>query len=167
MTFLSDPVKTVAGARRPGDVHGHGHPSQVGQRSVVMQDSWEARICRHVTESGSVIVPPRIARWLESKAGVTAEWRIGLRGTDTEAYEVLLALHLAALRSDCGTNSVDSQRHQPQSETWLSTTEAAAELHVSDRCVRNWCNSGRLPATMSGGRWLINRAALSAHKLIA
>lgn len=130
-------------------------------------DSWEARICRHVTANGSVIVPPRIARWLESKAGLTAEWRIGLRGTDTEAYEVMLALHLAALRSDCGTNAVVRQCEHPKLKTWLSTREAAAELHVSDRCIRNWCNSGRLPATMSGGRWLIDRNTLRVQSLTA
>ena len=56
------------------------------------------QVSRHLTPNGSVIVPPRIARWLETKAKVTADWRISLRGTDFEAYEVMLALHLSTLR---------------------------------------------------------------------
>lgn len=132
---------------------------------MVTGESWDSRISRHIAANGSVLVPPRIARWLESKAGVTAEWRISLRGTDFEAYEVLLAMHMAALRSGCGTDSPVGQREQSPLEAWMSTKEAAAEMQVSDRCVRKWIHTGRLPATMSGARWLINRNDLGVHNL--
>ena len=133
-------------------------------------ESRESRISTHVTANGSVIVPPRIARWLETKAKVTADWRDRLRDTDLEAHEVMVALHWAALRhsrSGIGTKPIVGQRQRASSEVWLSTSEVARELKVTDRCVRKWIGTGRLPATMSGCRWLINRNDLDVHKLTA
>jgi excisionase family DNA binding protein len=127
-------------------------------------DSCPPRMSSHVTANGSVIVPPRIAHWLETKAGVTADWRDRLSETDQEAHEVMLALHMAALhhRSGIGTNSVVGQGERAESKMWLSTTEAAREMKVTDRCIRKWISIGRLPATLSGARWLINRNDLAA-----
>lgn len=126
--------------------------------------SAESPISRHVTADGAVIVPPRIAHWLETNAGVTADWRDRLRDTDLEAHQVMAALHWAATqhRSGIGTNSPVGQRKQPESQVWLSTCEAAREMKVSDRCIRKWISTDRLPATMSGCRWLINRNDLTA-----
>lgn len=113
----------------------------------------------HVTANGAVIVPPRIAHWLETKAGITADWRERLRDTDLEAHQVMAALHWAATqhRSDIGTKRAAGQSERAESVVWLSTSEAACELRVTDRCIRNWCRTKRLLATMSGARWLINR----------
>jgi excisionase family DNA binding protein len=135
----------------------------------VANGSWESRISKHFTANGSAIVPPRIARWLEAKAGITTAWRNSLMTTDPEAYGVLLALRMAALRhsSGIGTNHAETQPEQPPLAAWISTTEAAREMNVSDRCVRKWINGGRLPATRAGARWLINRNDLHAHKLAA
>jgi excisionase family DNA binding protein len=118
----------------------------------------------HVTENGCVIVPPRIAHWLETKAGVTADWRDRLRDTDLEAHQVMAALHWAATQhlSDIGTKHAAGQSERAESVVWLSTTEAAREMNVTDRCIRNWCRNKRLPATISGARWLINRNDLRA-----
>jgi excisionase family DNA binding protein len=123
---------------------------------------------RYVTGNGSVIVPPRIAHWLETKTGVTADWRISLQGTDPEAYEVMLALHMAALRhrAGIGTNSTVGQSERAESKL-MSTTEAAREMKVTDRCIRKWITAGRLPATMSGCRWLVNRDDLHTLGLTA
>lgn len=119
-------------------------------------DDWTGRISRHIREDGSVVVPSRIAAWLESKAGLTADRRINLMVTDPAAYEVLAALRLAALqfRSGTGTETVMAQQNPQQSELW-TTTEVAARLNVTDRCVRKWIAQGRLPAARCGGRWLI------------
>jgi|SRR6185369_1429019 excisionase family DNA binding protein len=135
----------------------------------MLPEPWEPRISSHVTANGSVIVPPRIAHWLETKAGVTAEWRDRLRDTDLEAHQVMAALHWAATehRSDTGTNSVVGHRKRPESEGWLSTTEAAHEMKVTDRCIRKWIHTGRLPAIMSGARWLIKRNDLHVFRLTA
>ena len=124
---------------------------------------------KHVTADGSAIIPPRIAHWLETKAGATADWRDRLRDTDLEAHQVMAALHWAATqhRSDTGTKPVVGHREREKSEAWLSTAEAAHEMKVTDRCVRKWIHTGRLPATMSGARWLINRSDLHIPRLTA
>jgi len=121
----------------------------------------EMRIAQRITSDGSVIVSPRIARWLEQQADMTADRRIRLRDTDPEAYVVLAALHLAACRSDCGTNHAAAQGVSADSNMWVSTSEAAEALGVTDRCVRKRCKTGQLPAVRTGGRWLINRTTLA------
>lgn len=123
--------------------------------------SLEARIAQRITSDGSVIIPPRIARWLEQNSGMTADRRIRLRATDPDAYVALAALHLAALRSDCGTNDGEAQHVSAELNMWMSTSEAAHALNVTDRCIRKWCRAGRLHAVLSGSRWLIDRNALA------
>ena len=120
---------------------------------------WEARICKRMAADGSVIVPPRMAAWLDQKADVTGDRRIALRDTDPVAYEVLAALRLASLayRSGSGTKLAVVQPGRQESETWLTTVEAASMLGVTDRAVRKRIAAGRLPAVKPGGRWLINR----------
>ena len=49
-------------------------------RTAAAQRDQAARIQQRITADGSVIVPPRIAAWLERHAGVTGDRRIGLRG---------------------------------------------------------------------------------------
>jgi excisionase family DNA binding protein len=126
---------------------------------------WAARIARHITEDGSVLIPPRIANWLERQAGVTADRRIMLRDTDPQAYEVLAAVHIAALnhRSGNGTKPVGVPSNPKESEVWLTTSEAADHAGVTDRAVGNWCNAGTLPARKHGGRWLINRNDITIY----
>ena len=133
-------------------------------RTVAAQHDQVARIQRRITADGSVIVPPRMAAWLERNAGVTGDRRIRLRGEDPVAYEVLAALHLAALRhrSGCGTKVAAHQPHMTGSKMWLTTSEAAHEADVTDRCIRKWIAQSELPATRHGGRWLIHRTALQA-----
>lgn len=129
--------------------------------------SLEVRIAQRITGDGSVIIPPRIARWLEEQAGMTADRRIRLRITDPEAYVVLAALHLSALHSDCGTSQVATQQDTKQSDMWLSTKQAANALGVTDRCIRNWCTTGQLHAELIGARWLVNPHSIVALKHIA
>ena len=68
-------------------------PGLAAVRTAAAQRDHVARIQRRITADGSVIVPPRIAAWLERHAGVTGDRRIRLRGNDPDAYEVLAALH--------------------------------------------------------------------------
>jgi excisionase family DNA binding protein len=131
----------------------------VNQPDGTPVSSWEQRVARRVTDEGEVCVPARIARWLEQRAGVTPEYRSSLRDSDVEAYETLLAIYHVG-RSLMGTKVAAGRPARTESESWLSTKEAASELRVSPRCVRNWIEQGKLPATMSGRRWLIRRVDL-------
>lgn len=116
----------------------------------------ETRIAQHITGDGSVIIPPRIARWLEQNSGMTADRRIRLRDTDPEAYVALAALHLSALGSDSGTKDAAPQSVSASLNMWMSTKQAAKALGVTDRCIRKWCTTGRLHAELVGAHWLVN-----------
>ncbi|MDQ1201086.1 helix-turn-helix domain-containing protein [Rhodococcus sp. SORGH_AS_0303] len=120
------------------------------------EPSMEVRIAQCLTSDGSVIVPPRIARWLDGQSGMTADRRIRLRTTDREAYVVLTALYLAAIGSANGTKDDASQRYRQDYNQWVSTKEAAAMLDVTDRCIRKWCATGRIHAEQVGARWLVD-----------
>lgn len=126
--------------------------------------SLEVRIAQRIASDGSAIIPPRIARWLEDNCKLTADRRIRLRDTDPDAYIALAALHLAALRSDNGTNHVGAQPVKQELNTWMSTREAAKALNVTDRCIRKWCTTGRLHAQLVGARWLINPNSITLAK---
>jgi excisionase family DNA binding protein len=130
---------------------------------------WAQRIGRHVLPDGSVVVPPRIAAWLKKQAGLNSGPRISVRDSDPLAYEVLAALHIAALdhRSGNGTKIV-GQQHLPQElDVWLTTDAAAAQLRVTPRTVLKWIAAEKLPATRHGGRWLINRQHLNIIQALA
>jgi excisionase family DNA binding protein len=124
---------------------------------------WANRIGRHIVPNG-VVVPPRIAAFLEKEADVTGNRRMAMRDSDPLAYEVLAALHLAALhhRSGSGTKLVEPHRRTQELDAWVTTSAAAEQLGVSDRAVRKWIAAQKLPAMRHGGRWLINRIHLRA-----
>jgi excisionase family DNA binding protein len=123
---------------------------------------------RYITPDGWAIVPPQIAHWLEKRAEVNAGTRARLRETNWDAYLVLTSLHAVALqyrRSDPGTNTAVGDHERSDSEVWMSTSEAAAELGVTDRCIRKWIHNKRLQAIKPGCRWLINRNDVDIFKL--
>jgi hypothetical protein len=126
--------------------------------------SLEVRIAQRLTADGSVIIPPRIARWLEQNAGMTADRRIRLRDNDPEAYVVLAALHLSAIGSGNGTKDAEPQANSAQLQHWMSSQQAANALHVTDRCIRNWCTAGRLHAQWIGSRWLIDPTSIALER---
>jgi excisionase family DNA binding protein len=127
------------------------------------------QISRHLTAEGCVIVPPRIADWIEKQIGLVSERRIALADTDPLAYAVLSALRLVALqqRTGNGTKSAAVQSSPEELTVWLTTQEAAADAEVTDSCIRKRIRSGRLPAIKRGGRYLINRNDLQAQAFAA
>lgn len=130
--------------------------------------TWEQRISRRINADGSVNVPAYIAKWPKSSARITPDYRVRLRDNNSELYEVLMAIHSAPDdRSADGTKSDKVNGNQPALSAWMTTAEVADELHITDRCARNWCESGKLPATKTGGRWLIRRTDLHICRLIA
>lgn len=134
-----------------------------------MVGDWAARIGRHILPDGSVAVPPRIAAWLKKQAALTSAPRVSVRDSDPLAYEVLAALHIAALspRSGCGPEFAAQQHLTEELSVWMSTSTAAALLGVTDRAIRKRIATGKLPATRHGSRWLINRNHLQALALSA
>lgn len=108
-------------------------------------------------------MPPRIAAWLETKSGITVEFRDRLRDTDLEAHRVLCAIHAAAMSVSGPSNGRERARNGPSS-TWLSTTEVAKHAGVRDRTVRRWIDSGCLPARLQASRWLIS--SIDLHEFL-
>jgi excisionase family DNA binding protein len=130
---------------------------------------WAQRIGCHITPNGSVVVPPRIADWIERQIGLVSERRTAMAGTDPLAYTVLSALRVVALshRSGNGTKVAGGQSASEESEQWLTTSEAANAAGVTDRAIRKWIAQDRLPAKRHGGRWLINQKDLHVKAFAA
>jgi excisionase family DNA binding protein len=141
---------------------------------------WAALIARYRRPDGSVIVPPRVAKSLDDRAGMAYEARIRLRASDPEGYAVFAALRLAALDWDGGvparTPPVSDNGHRiafacngvEHSETWTTTAEVARHVGVTERTVRRWAEKKWLPADRPGGRqWLIHVNDLSVAQALA
>ncbi|MGW3854732.1 helix-turn-helix domain-containing protein [Micromonospora arida] len=119
----------------------------------------------HGLDGPTVVVPGRVAAWLERHANLR-QIRTGHRGADPEVDSVLVALAVAAaawrqqtgVSSDHGTD----QRKQPEheSESRLTTTQAANLLNITDRGVRAAIARHRLNAQRVGDQWLIDREDL-------
>ncbi|MDP9466822.1 MAG: helix-turn-helix domain-containing protein [Actinomycetota bacterium] len=114
-----------------------------------------------------VVVTARVAAWLDAR-GLSA-LRVNARGVDAEVDAVLAALHYAALSWRTSLTSA-----QPEVEpevagpdvgdapglAWVSSTQAADLLGITDRAVRLAMESGRLPAEKVDGRWRVAREDL-------
>ncbi|WP_030543102.1 helix-turn-helix domain-containing protein [Streptomyces albus] len=110
-----------------------------------------------------VLVPARIAAQLDKLLSLR-QLRTSVRGQDAELDSVLVALATAAAAwrtSATGSPLAPVPEAAPPCP-WLSTTEAAAVLGITDRAVRLACETGRLDAEHVGGRWRVSREA-AAH----
>ncbi|WP_165803272.1 helix-turn-helix domain-containing protein [Mycobacteroides abscessus] len=83
---------------------------------------------------------------------------------DPHRHAFLLALHQSAMSAG-GTKSTDPQNDNE--ELWMTTTEAAVELGKTDRCVRRWCEQGRLKACKHGRVWLVRRVDVETLRAAA
>lgn len=156
--------QAASAAQRPGSAQGQ---RRSGAEAVTADTtSWDARIRQYVMADGSVRVPPRIAQILDERVAMLSEQRKLLRASDAEAYAVLCALHLSSLGHEQNVFStpqmsgsghdLDSGTTQRTESEQLTTPQAAARLGRTDRTVRRWCETKRLPARWHGGRWHIN-----------
>lgn len=151
-----------------------GTPTEVGSAAV----AWSQRFASHINPDGSVVVPPRIAQMLDQRLSLLSEQRKMLRSSDPEAYEILGALRLsglgyeqnvftAARMSGTGRDFDTSAMHRTELEhEQLTTPQAAERLGVTDRTVRRWCQTERLPARWHGGRWHINEHDLRVAQAV-
>jgi excisionase family DNA binding protein len=146
---------------------------------AVTEIDWAALIARYRRPDGSVIVPARLAKALDARAGMAYEARIRLRASDPEGYAVFAALRLAALDwdggapakrpqvSDSGHGIAFAHNGIEDSEAWITTAEAARLVGVSDRTVRRWAEKKRLPADRPGRQWLIHVNDVSVAQALA
>lgn len=113
----------------------------------------------HGVGSPVVVLPGRVCAWLERYAKLN-EVRIQNRGVDAEVDAVLVAVRVAALAwRDAATGSPVAAKPEVAADLnqWLSTTQAADILYITDRAVRLAISEKRLPATQVNGRWRITR----------
>jgi excisionase family DNA binding protein len=109
-----------------------------------------------------VMVPPRIAAFIESRTNVKA-LRVKLRGVDPEATAVLEDLRAAALSwRGCPqtTTGVDSARKPPARSSRLTTGQAADLAKVSRQAIGKAIRTGHLTAIKIDGRYQIERRDL-------
>ncbi|AFC47921.1 hypothetical protein OCO_15580 [Mycobacterium intracellulare MOTT-02] len=132
---------------------------------------WPQRFASHLNPDGSVVVPQKVAKWLHEWAPVPYEQRLLLRERDPELYAVINALRLSAMSdpeswpatSDLGSKMVKQVAPQQESEKeWLTTRRASEIAGVTDRAIRDWIATKRLPARRHGHTWRINRTDLQA-----
>ncbi|MUL39709.1 helix-turn-helix domain-containing protein [Streptomonospora sp. PA3] len=112
----------------------------------------------HGVEAPVAIVPGRVAARLDALMNLR-RLRLDVRGHDPELDAVLVALGTAAAAwRATATGSTDPPEPEAApSCAWLSTSQAAEALGISDRAVRLAIAQGRLDARSVAGRWRINR----------
>ncbi|MFJ1510909.1 helix-turn-helix domain-containing protein [Cellulosimicrobium funkei] len=114
----------------------------------------------------AVVVPARVAAWLEARAGLSG-LRVKARGIDPEVDAVLVAIRVVGLAwRDSATGShVEPEPEVPRgSSQWLSTGQAADLLGITDRAVRLAISENRLPAQQVAGRYRITRADVEHYR---
>ena len=105
-----------------------------------------------------VVVPARVAAWLERHARLRA-LRGEARGCDAEVANVLAALSLAAATwrtSALGSDAAPAAEVQAPSPV-MGTSQVANAVGIGERAVRLAIERGDLAATQGEGRWVINR----------
>jgi len=110
---------------------------------------------------GVVIVPARVAALLNR--AVLDDWRPGVREVDPELDAVLTALSVAgrAWRNASTGTATPAKPELATKSEWLSTTQAATKLRITDRGARKAITDGRLDAVKVAGRWRVSREALA------
>ncbi|MDP9442939.1 MAG: helix-turn-helix domain-containing protein [Actinomycetota bacterium] len=112
-----------------------------------------------------VVVPARVAAWLTRYAGLE-RLRAEVRGADAEVDSVLVALALAAFawRSSATGSGLASAPEVAAPCAWMSTTQAARLLGITDRGVRLAIAAERLPAQWVDGRWRVAREDVEHYR---
>ncbi|MFB9238682.1 helix-turn-helix domain-containing protein [Plantactinospora siamensis] len=123
----------------------------------------------HGVDGPAVVVPARVAAWLERAAQLRAV-RAQHRGADPEVDAVLVALATAAAawrttrHLDTGHGIEQRKQPEPEAGSALTTTQAAHLLGITDRGIRAAITGGRLTAQRVGDRWHIQREDLEHYR---
>ena len=119
----------------------------------------------HGLDGPIIIVSARVAAYLNRYAGL-ADFRTAHRGADAEVDQVLLGFRLLELKwreSATGTKKAPEPELDASYE-WLSTTQAGAQLGVSDRAIRKAIDEGRMKALRVNDRWRISRTDFEHYR---
>jgi excisionase family DNA binding protein len=112
-----------------------------------------------------VEIPGRVAAWLEARLDLR-RLRVDVRGIDAEVDAVLADLHRVALT---WSTSVDGKNQAEPTEAvallpWLTVSEAADQLSVSESRVRQLVRARCLPAEQVDRRWRISRTDFEHYR---
>ena len=112
-----------------------------------------------------VEVPGRVAAWLESRLDLRRV-RTDARGVDPEVDAVLADLHrVALLWRSCVDGSDPRKPAQAQPLLpWLTVSEVANQLGVTESRVRQLVQAKALPAEQIDRRWRISRHDFEHYK---
>lgn len=115
-----------------------------------------------------VVVPARVAAWLERHAGLRA-LRTAHRGADPEVDGVLVALGVAAAtwrQQTLGSvRGIDlAANAEPVASSPLTTAEAGQLLGIGSRAIRKAIAEGRLQAERHGDTWRISREEVEHYR---
>ena len=92
---------------------------------------------------------------LVERADKTAVWK-GQVPTLAGAAFVQGIRHLLALSALVPQAAPSEDNDSPAARRWLTTTEVAPVLKITERAVRKRIAAGTIPARQLGGRWLID-----------
>jgi hypothetical protein len=85
-----------------------------------------------------------------------------------EARHIDRAVHVPTAeraRTDRGTcTGATSSAGATMEISWMTTTEAAAQLGVTARAIRARCNRGTLASELRGGRWQIDPHTIEGQR---
>jgi excisionase family DNA binding protein len=110
-----------------------------------------------------VIMPARVAAWLEVRAGLN-DLRVDHRGRDAEVDSVLVALRTSALAWRTSVTGSIQAAEPEKLPALLSTQQVADHLDLTDRAVRHAIKEGRLKAHRDGTRWKVTREDLAHYE---
>ena len=112
-----------------------------------------------------VEVPGRVAAWLEARPDLR-RIRTDARGADPEVDAVLSDLHrVALLWRSCVDGSDPRKPAQAQPLLpWLTVSEVANQLGVTESRVRQLVQAEALPAEQVDRRWRISRIDFEHYK---
>ncbi|MDN4595907.1 helix-turn-helix domain-containing protein [Leifsonia virtsii] len=112
-----------------------------------------------------VIISGRAAAFLLRYAGLN-QYHVDHRGEDPEIDQTLVALKVAALAWR-GTATGTQEAAKPELDRgsqWLSTSQAAAAIQVTDRAIRKAIRERRLHAEKVGRTYRISREQLAHYR---
>lgn len=104
-----------------------------------------------------VIIPPRIAYVLETRASLST-LRTSTRGDDSELDSVLNAIRWLAMEWSVRANGSAPRKPTEGAVNWYSPAQVATRTGLTEHAVRLAIREGRIPATKHDGRWHISPA---------